>query len=163
MIIFRIYLLTCLFLSTERRVGHFQIYLPLRNMNTSLRSPEICQTFLSYVLTMIYSHLNLPQLQSKQLSYAMRSAMSDSLGTHRLQTTRLLCPWNFPGKKYWSGFPFPTPGNLPNPGIKSTSLMSPALQVDSLPPSHLGSPNNQQKTMIQQNWDNIVEENAKLF
>ena len=23
---------------------------------------------------------------------------------------------------YWSGLPFPTPGNLPNPGIKPTTL-----------------------------------------
>ena len=31
--------------------------------------------------------------------------------------------------KYWSGLPFPTPGDLPNQGIKSTSS---ALQADSL-------------------------------
>jgi hypothetical protein len=29
----------------------------------------------------------------------------------------------FPRQKYWSGLPFPFPGNLPNPGIKP---MSPA-------------------------------------
>ena len=33
----------------------------------------------------------------------------------------------FSRQDYCSGLPFPTPGNLPNPGIKSTSLMSPAL------------------------------------
>ena len=32
--------------------------------------------------------------------------------------------------KYWSELPFPSPGDLPDPGIKSGS---PALQVDSLP------------------------------
>ena len=32
--------------------------------------------------------------------------------------------------EYWSGLPFPSPGDLPNPGIKPSS---PALQVDSLP------------------------------
>ena len=31
------------------------------------------------------------------------------------------------GKEYWSGFPFPTAGDLPEPGIKPTSLVSPAL------------------------------------
>ena len=36
----------------------------------------------------------------------------------------------FPRREYWSGLPFPPPGNLPDPGIK---LSSPALQVDSLP------------------------------
>ena len=30
-------------------------------------------------------------------------------------------------QQYWSGLPFPTPGDLPNPGIEPTSLMSPAL------------------------------------
>ena len=30
-------------------------------------------------------------------------------------------------EEYWSGLPFSTPGNLPNPGIKPTSLVSPAL------------------------------------
>ena len=36
----------------------------------------------------------------------------------------------------WSGLPFPYPGDLPDPGIKSTSL---ALQADSLLLSHQGS------------------------
>ena len=32
----------------------------------------------------------------------------------------------FPRQEYWSGFPFPSPGDLLNPGIKPTSLASPA-------------------------------------
>ena len=36
----------------------------------------------------------------------------------------------FPGQEYWSGVPFPSPGDLPDPGIK---LRSPVLQADSLP------------------------------
>ena len=35
-------------------------------------------------------------------------------------------------EKYWSGLPFPPPGDLPDPGTEPKSLMSPALQVDSL-------------------------------
>ena len=30
-------------------------------------------------------------------------------------------------QEYWSGLPYPPPGNLPDPGIKPGSLMSPAL------------------------------------
>ena len=30
-------------------------------------------------------------------------------------------------RQYWSGLPFPSPGDLPNPWIKPTSLVSPAL------------------------------------
>ena len=37
----------------------------------------------------------------------------------------------FSRQGYWSGLPFPPPGNLPNPGIKPTSLMSPHWQEGS--------------------------------
>ena len=33
----------------------------------------------------------------------------------------------FSRQEYWSGLPFPPPGDLPDPGIKPTSLVSPAL------------------------------------
>ena len=33
----------------------------------------------------------------------------------------------FPRQEYWKGLPCSPPGDLPNPGIKSASLMSPAL------------------------------------
>ena len=33
----------------------------------------------------------------------------------------------FSRQEYWSGLPCPLPGDLPDPGIKLTSLMSPAL------------------------------------
>ena len=51
-------------------------------------------------------------------------------------------PWaiqsmDFSRAEYWSGEPFPSPGDLPNPGIEPRSL---ALQEDSLPLSHQGSP-----------------------
>ena len=36
----------------------------------------------------------------------------------------------FSRQKYWSGLSFPTPGDLPNPGIEPGS---PALQADPLP------------------------------
>ena len=43
-------------------------------------------------------------------------------------------------QEYWSGLPSPAPGDLPAPGIKTPSPGAPALQVDSLPLSHWGSP-----------------------
>ena len=45
------------------------------------------------------------------------------LQPHGLYPTRLFCPW-FPRQEYWSGLSFPSPGDLPNPGIEP---MSPAL------------------------------------
>ena len=51
----------------------------------------------------------------------------------------LVTPWavahqaplsmGFPRQEYWSWLPFPSPGDLPNPGIKPRP---PALQADSL-------------------------------
>ena len=36
-------------------------------------------------------------------------------------------PMGFSRQEYWSGLPFPPQGDLPNPGIKPTSLASPTL------------------------------------
>ena len=33
----------------------------------------------------------------------------------------------FPRQEYWRGLPFPSPGDLPDPGIEPGSLKSPAL------------------------------------
>ena len=43
----------------------------------------------------------------------------------------------FSRQEYWRGLPFPSPGDLPNPGIKPRS---PAFQVDSLPSEPPGKP-----------------------
>ena len=51
-----------------------------------------------------------------------------------------LLSMGFSREECWSGVPFPSPGDLPDPGIKPESLASLALQVNSLPLSHLGSP-----------------------
>ena len=44
-----------------------------------------------------------------------------------------------PRPEYGSGLPFPPLGYFPDLGIEPLSPMSPALQADSLPMSHLGS------------------------
>ena len=46
----------------------------------------------------------------------------------------------FSKQEYWSELPFPSPGDLPDPGIKPGS---PALQVDSLPSEPPGKPKTQ--------------------
>ena len=55
-----------------------------------------------------------------------RSVISDSLQTHGLYPTRLLCPWDSPGKTTGVGCHARFRG-LPDPRIKPESLMSPAL------------------------------------
>ena len=46
----------------------------------------------------------------------------------------------FSRQEYWSRLPFPSPGDLSDPGIEPTSPVSPALQVDSLPTEPSGKP-----------------------
>ena len=50
--------------------------------------------------------------------------VSHSLWPHELQPARLLCPCGFSRQEYWSGLPYPPPGDLPNPGIEPKSLTS---------------------------------------
>ena len=38
--------------------------------------------------------------------------------THGLQPARLLCSWKFSRQEYWNGQLFPSPGDLPHPGIE---------------------------------------------
>ena len=46
----------------------------------------------------------------------------------------------FSRQEYWSGFPFPTPGDPPDPGIEPASLISPALAGGSFTAPPLGKP-----------------------
>ena len=51
----------------------------------------------------------------------------------------------FSRQEYWSGLPFPSPGDLPDPGLKPGS---PALQADSLPFEPPGKPIQKDKCII---------------
>ena len=61
--------------------------------------------------------------------------MSDSLQPHELYIQSM----EFSRPEYWSGEPFPSPRDLPNPGIEPRS---PSLQVDSLPAEPQGKSKN---------------------
>ena len=56
--------------------------------------------------------------------------MSDSFVTPWTVVHQASLSVGFSRQAYWSGLPFPPPGDLPNPGIEPGSH---ALQVDSLP------------------------------
>ena len=65
----------------------------------------------------------------------------------RLVVSNSATPWTvahqappsmeFSRQQYWSGLPFPAPGDLPDPGIEPRS---PALQADALPSEPPGKP-----------------------
>ena len=78
-------------------------------------------------------------------NYRMIALISHSSKWKLLSSVQLFAtPWTtesmeFSRPEYWSGTPFPSPGDLPNPGIKPRS---PTLQVDSLPTEPQGKPKN---------------------
>ena len=67
--------------------------------------------------------------------------------SHSVMSCLFATPWTvakqaplsmgFPKQEYWSGWPFPPQGDLPNPGIKPAS---PPLQAYSLLLGHQGIP-----------------------
>ena len=59
------------------------------------------------------------------------SVVSDSATPWTIQSMEFYRP------EYWSGQPFPSPGDLPNVGIEPRS---PTLQMDSSPAELLGKP-----------------------
>ena len=58
------------------------------------------------------------------------SVLSDSFVTLQIVACQAPLSMEFFRQEYWNGLPFPSPGYLPDPGIKSGS---PALQAESLP------------------------------
>ena len=63
--------------------------------------------------------------------------MSDTLATPWTVARQVPLSMGFSRQEYWSGLLFPSPGDLPNPGIEPRS---PALQADSLPAELPGKP-----------------------
>ena len=77
-----------------------------------------------------------------------------------------LLSMGFSSQEYWSGLPFPSPGDLPNPGIEPGS---PALQTDALPSEPPGKPDFQDmvtntfSTRVLRPTPEVTEIFAKLF
>ena len=86
--------------------------------------------------------------------------MSDSFATPGTVAHQAPLSMRFPREEYWSLLPFPSPGDLPGPGIKHrTPAASPAFQADSFPLNHWGS---QYPTLIR-NVQSMVNLPCKLF
>ena len=68
-----------------------------------------------------------------------QSVMSDS-ATPRTVALQALLSMGFSRQEYWSGLPFPSPGDLPDPGIEPASLVSPALVGGFFTPAPPGMP-----------------------
>ena len=78
----------------------------------------------------------------KQLKLHLHYYSANSSESHSVMSdsaTSWVQSMEFSRPEYWSGQPFPSPGDLPNPGIEPRS---PTLQSDSLPAEPQGKPKN---------------------
>ena len=106
-----------------------------------VREPQVQILSLTSCVT-LGKLLNLSELQCLLLNTGMVEgsvsslAVSSSLQTYGLQPSRLPVSMGFSRQEWWSGLPFPSLGDLPNPGIEPGS---PSLQADSLPSEPTGS------------------------
>jgi len=64
--------------------------------------------------------------------------MSSSFATPWIVASQASLTLGFPRQEYWSGLPFPSPGDLPDLGIEP---MFPCLTGGFLPAEPLGKPN----------------------
>ena len=68
-------------------------------------------------------------------SFQLHPTLSDPMDC----TCQAPLSMGFSRQEYWSGLPFPSPGDLPDPGIKPASLKSPTLAGGFFTTTHLGS------------------------
>ena len=69
------------------------------------------------------SQIVLQNLQVPLLLPFSRSVVSNSSGTPWTVAHQALLSMGFPRQEYWSGLPFPPPGDLPDLGIKLVTLI----------------------------------------
>ena len=94
-------------------------------------SDFMCDSFWNQIKVKTLACFFLHSCTCPNIGGKSHSIVSDSLQPHGLYS-----PWNS-RPEYWSGYSFPSPGDLPNPEIKPRS---PTLQADSLPTELSGKP-----------------------
>ena len=110
--------------------------------NSKINIKTITETFPNVILIVKWKLLSHVRLFVTHELYGCGGLVSRSYQT-------LVTPWTvacqaplsmgFSRQEYWSGLPFPSPGDLPNLGMEPRS---PLLQVDSLPAEPQGKPRN---------------------
>ena len=102
-----------------------------------MRSQGVGHNLLTKQQQAVYE--SLLKLYDRYVCYDSRSVMSDSVTPWTVACQAPLS-MGFSRQEDWNGLPFTSPGDLPDPGIELMAPAYPALQADSLPLSHEGSP-----------------------
>ena len=120
---------------------------------------QIGPIFLNFVITSFSVHDFLLHYFSSRSTPEVIQSGDYVVIFQSLSHVQLFCdpPWTvacqvplsvgFLWQEYWSGLPFASPEDLPDPGIESAS---PELQADSLPLNHQGSPSMSLSGLFQQ-------------
>ena len=111
--------------------SQFSLHLPPTKQHSSflmLRKFQSSSKCIAIVLFSVSKSLTLPLVHAKSLQSCLTLCNPPDCSP-----TRLLCPWGFSRQEYWSGWPCPPPGDLPDPGTKLAYPASQALPVGSLP------------------------------
>ena len=80
------------------------------DINFTFASPTDNQKVMHYYISLVIQNIAV--------------VVSDSFTIPRTIACRVPLSMGFPRLEYWSGLPFPPPGNFPNPGIKPGSPVS---------------------------------------
>ena len=93
----------------------------LKHVNFSRYPPRVSFVFFLLMLANLGLNRNIhtnPNTNKSCVLCVLVTQSSPTLRPHGLQPTRLPHPCGFSRQETWSGLPFPTPGDLPNPGIE---------------------------------------------
>ena len=131
--------------------GLCTLQVPILNLSSSLTplyrgTPQFCLWFLLWLLDLDLDFQIFNLATVTKLKLATHPFMHAQLLSHVwlfatpwiVAHQAALCPWDFSRQEYWTGFPFPSPGDLPNPGTHLLQLLH--WQLDSLPLHHLERP-----------------------
>ena len=113
------------FLILSSAKGHLCCFHVLATVNSAAMSPEVhvSPSILVSLVEVKWSEKSLSRLQLFATPWTVAHQAPPSM--------------EFSRQEYWSGLPFPSPGDLPDAGIKP---QSPALWADALPSEPQGSP-----------------------
>ena len=97
-------------------------------------SQECCfmMTQMHHLLVPLHREISLPYVVGEVKVSVSHSVMSDYLWPPWTVARQVPLSMGFSRQEYWSGLPFSSSGDLPEPGTEPASLGFPALQADSL-------------------------------